>query len=73
MADDSAVRDQVTDEEWQVRVDLAACYRIIAVYGWDDLVFTHVSARVPGPEEHFLINAYGMLFEESTANSPAKF
>ena len=72
MADDSAVRDQVTDEEWQVRVDLAACYRIIAVYGWDDLVFTHVSARVPGPEEHFLINAYGMLFEEMTASSLVK-
>jgi len=47
MAKDSTVRDQVSDEEWQVRVDLAACYRTIALYGWDDLVFTHVSARVP--------------------------
>ena len=67
-----SVRDRVSDEEWQLRVDLAACYRIIAMYGWDDLVFTHVSARVPGPDEHFLINAYGMLFEEMTASSLVK-
>lgn len=66
------VRDQVTDEEWQLRVDLAACYRIIAMHGWDDLVFTHISARVPGPDEHFLINPYGMLFEEITASSLVK-
>ena len=66
------VRDRVSDEEWQVRVNLAACYRIIAMYGWDDLVFTHISARVPGPDEHFLINAYGMLFEEMTASSLVK-
>jgi ribulose-5-phosphate 4-epimerase/fuculose-1-phosphate aldolase len=72
MAKDSTVRDQVSDEEWQVRVDLAACYRAIALYGWDDLVFTHVSARVPGAEHHFLINAYGMMFEEITASSLVK-
>jgi len=72
MTEDSAVRHRVTDEEWQVRVDLAACYRLIAMHGWDDLVFTHVSARVPGPDEHFLINAYGMLFEEMTASSLVK-
>jgi len=66
------VRDQVSDEEWQIRVDLAACYRLIAMHGWDDLVFTHISARVPGPDEHFLINAYGMLFEEMTASSLIK-
>ena len=66
------VRRQVSDEEWAVRVDLAACYRLIAMYGWDDLVFTHISARVPGPEEHFLINAYGMLFEEMTASNLVK-
>jgi ribulose-5-phosphate 4-epimerase/fuculose-1-phosphate aldolase len=58
--------------EWQLRVDLAACYRLIADRGWDDLVFTHVSARVPGPEHHFLINPYGMLFEEITASSLVK-
>lgn len=66
------VREMVSNEEWQSRVDLAACYRIIAMYGWDDLVFTHISARVPGPEEHFLINPYGMLFEEMTASSLIK-
>jgi ribulose-5-phosphate 4-epimerase/fuculose-1-phosphate aldolase len=67
-----SVRQQVSDEEWAIRVDLAACYRLIAMHGWDDLVFTHISARVPGPEEHFLINAYGMLFEEITASSLVK-
>jgi len=65
-------RTNVSDEEWQTRVDLAACYRVIAMHGWDDLVFTHISARVPGPEEHFLINPYGMLFEEITASSLVK-
>jgi len=58
--------------EWNLRVDLAACYRLIAEFGWDDLVFTHVSARVPGPEHHFLINPYGMLFDEITASSLVK-
>jgi ribulose-5-phosphate 4-epimerase/fuculose-1-phosphate aldolase len=67
-----SVRDKVSAEEWQVRVDLAACYRLIAMHGWDDLVFTHISARVPGPEEHFLINAYGLMFEEMTASSLVK-
>jgi ribulose-5-phosphate 4-epimerase/fuculose-1-phosphate aldolase len=52
-------RAQVTPEEWQLRVDLAAAYRLVALFKWDDLVFTHISARVPGPEEHFLINPYG--------------
>jgi ribulose-5-phosphate 4-epimerase/fuculose-1-phosphate aldolase len=66
------VRQQVSDAEWQLRVDLAACYRIIALYGWDDLVFTHISVRVPGPEEHFLINPYGWFFEEITASSLVK-
>jgi ribulose-5-phosphate 4-epimerase/fuculose-1-phosphate aldolase len=67
-----SVRDSVTRDEWEVRVDLAACYRAVALYGWDDLVFTHVSARVPGPEEHFLINPYGWLFEQITASSLVK-
>lgn len=66
------VKSQVGDEEWDLRVDLAACYRIIAMHGWDDLVFTHISARVPGDEEHFLINAYGLMFEEMTASSLIK-
>lgn len=67
-----SVRAQVSDAEWQTRVDLAACYRLIALYGWDDLIFTHISARVPGSHEHFLINAYGLLFEEMTASSLVK-
>jgi ribulose-5-phosphate 4-epimerase/fuculose-1-phosphate aldolase len=66
------VRSQVSPEEWQARVDLAAAYRLVADFGWDDLVFTHISARVPGPEHHFLINPYGWLFEEITASSLVK-
>lgn len=68
----SKVQTQVSEQEWQARVDLAACYRIVAHYGWDDLVFTHISARVPGPVHHFLINPYGMMFEEVTASSLVK-
>ena len=71
-AEASAVRRTVSAAEWQVRVNLAAAYRLVALYGWDDLVFTHISARVPGPEHHFLINPYGMLFEEITASSLVK-
>ncbi len=66
------VREQVTAEEWRVRVDLAACYRLVAHFGWDDLIFTHISARVPGPEDHFLINPYGMMFHEIAASSLVK-
>jgi ribulose-5-phosphate 4-epimerase/fuculose-1-phosphate aldolase len=66
------IREQVSAEEWQARVDLAAAYRLIAYYGWDDLVFTHISARVPGPEHHFLINPYGLLFDEITASNLVK-
>jgi ribulose-5-phosphate 4-epimerase/fuculose-1-phosphate aldolase len=62
----------VSPEEWQVRVDLAAAYRLVALHGWDDMIFTHLSARVPGPEHHFLINRYGELFEEITASSLVK-
>ena len=68
----SDVREQVSAEEWQARVDLAAAYRLVALYGWDDLIFTHLSARVPGPEHHFLLNPYGMMFEEVTASSLVK-
>src|SRR5229473_6764013 len=64
--------NQVLEEEWEVRVDLAAAYRLVALYGWDDLIFTHISARVPGPEHHFLLNPYGMMFEEVTASSLVK-
>jgi ribulose-5-phosphate 4-epimerase/fuculose-1-phosphate aldolase len=65
------MRDQDVTEQ-QLRVDLAACYRLVAHFGWDDLVFTHISARVPGDEHHFLINPYGMLFDEITASSLVK-
>lgn len=68
----SEVRRLVSDEEWQLRVDLAACYRLVALYGWSDLVFTHISARIPGPDHHFLINPYGMMFDEITASSLVK-
>src|SRR6187431_2404049 len=62
----------MTEAEWGQRVNLAACYRLIAHYGWDDLVDTHISARVPGPDHHFLINPYGLMFEEITASSLVK-
>src|SRR5512139_2602731 len=66
------VQDIVSPEEWQARVDLAAAYQLVADFGWDDLIFTHISARVPGPEHHFLINPYGMMFDEITASSLVK-
>lgn len=68
----TSVRDQVSSQEWEQRVSLAAAYRLVALYGWDDLVFTHISARVPGPEHHFLINPYGWTFDEITASSLVK-
>src|SRR5216683_4583797 len=68
----STIRDQISEPEWQTRVDLAAAYRLVALYGWDDLIFTHISARVPGTEHHFLLNPYGMMFEEVTASSLVK-
>ena len=67
-----SLRQLVSAQEWQLRVDLAACYRLVALYGWSDLVFTHISARVPGPEHHFLINPYGLMFDEITASSLVK-
>ena len=67
-----SVRSQVSAEEWKLRVDLAACYRLVAHYGWSDLVFTHISARIPGPEHHFLINPYGLMFDEITASNLVK-
>ncbi|AMM26863.1 class II aldolase/adducin family protein [Variovorax sp. PAMC 28711] len=68
----SEIQQLVSAEEWQLRVDLAACYRLVALYGWSDLVFTHISARVAGPEHHFLINPYGLMFDEITASSLVK-
>jgi len=68
----SSIREQVSEREWQARVDLAAAYRLVALYGWDDLIFTHISARVPSADHHFLLNPYGMMFEEITASSLVK-
>jgi len=66
------LRERVSAAEWQTRVDLAAAYRLVAHYGWDDLIFTHISARVPGSDHHFLINPYGQLFSEISASSLVK-
>jgi ribulose-5-phosphate 4-epimerase/fuculose-1-phosphate aldolase len=67
-----SLKEEVSPEEWQVRVDLAACYRLVADFGWSDLIFTHITARIPGTEDQFLINPYGMMFDEITASSLVK-
>ena len=67
-----SLKGKVSDEEWAIREDLAAAYRMIAHYGWDDLIFTHLSARIPGPDHHFLLNPYQLMFEEVTASSLVK-
>jgi len=72
----ASLKETVSAEEWQLRCDLAACYRLVAAYGWSDLVFTHISAKLPdsvtGGEHHFLINPYGLMFDEITASSLVK-
>ncbi len=68
----SVMTNTFNEEEQQLRRDLAACYRLFALYGWDDLVYTHISCRLPGTERHFLINPYGMMFDEITASSLVK-
>jgi ribulose-5-phosphate 4-epimerase/fuculose-1-phosphate aldolase len=75
MADGSlapSVKGKVSQEEWQARVDLAALYRLVALYGWDDMIYTHISARIPGPDHQFLINPYGLFFDEISASSLVK-
>lgn len=67
-----SLANEVSTEEWRTRVDLAAAYRLVAEFKWDDLVFTHITARVPGSEDQFLINPYGMFFDEITASSLVK-
>ena len=66
------MNDQAVHTEAALRRDLAAAYRLVALFGWDDLVFTHITAKVPGSDHHFLINPYGMMFEEITASSLVK-
>ena len=72
MVNVASLKGKVSDAEWQVRVNLAALYRLVAHMGWDDMIYTHISARIPGPEHHFLINPYGLFFEEITASSLVK-
>ena len=68
-----SLKHLVSEEEWKLRVHLAACYRLVAMYGWSDLIFTHISAELPasvsGKDSHFLINPYGLMFDEITASS----
>ena len=71
-AEVQSLKSRVSEAEWQVRVQLAALYRLTALYGWDDFLYTHISARVPGPEHHFLLNPFGLWFEEVTASSLVK-
>ncbi len=68
----NSLKGKVSAEEWEARVDLAALYRLVALYGWDDMIYTHISARIPGPDHQFLINPYGMYFGEMTASSLVK-
>lgn len=72
MAPIVSLQDKVSPEEWRARVDLAALYRLVALNGWDDMIYTHISARIPGPEHHFLINPYGLFFGEMTASALVK-
>src|SRR6185369_17052917 len=67
-----SMQERVSETEWDLRVNLAACYRLVAKYGMTDLIYNHITARVPGPEHHILISAYGMLYEEVTASSLIK-
>src|ERR1043165_5938275 len=67
-----SVRDSVSPEEWQTRVDLAACYRLMDCYGMSDLIYNHITSRIPGTDDHLLINLYGLLYKEITASSLAK-
>ena len=70
--DAPSVKDRVSAEEWGQRQELAAAYRAFAEFGWDDLIFTHLSVRVPGPEHHFLLNPYDLTFDEITASNLVK-
>jgi len=72
LAGSVSLKGKVSQEEWRARVDLAALYRLAALHGWDDMIYTHISGRIPGPEHHFLINPYGLFFEEITASSLIK-
>src|SRR6201996_6209196 len=70
--DFKTIRDEVSEEEWQARLDLAACYRLVDAYGMTDLIYNHITARIPGTDDHLLINLYGLLYKEITASSLVK-
>src|SRR5437588_9739147 len=70
--DFKSIRDQVSPQEWQARRDLAACYRLVDVFGMTDLIYNHITARIPGSSDHLLINLYGLLYKEITASSLVK-
>ena len=72
MAITAIPRSHMTQAEAQTRIDLAACYRLVDLFGWSDLINTRITARVPGPQNHFLINRFGMLYDEITASSLVK-
>ncbi len=62
-----SIKDEVSPEEWEARVELAACYRLVDKYGMTDLIYNHITSRIPGTEDHLLINLYGLLYKEITA------
>src|ERR1051325_10873172 len=70
--DFKSIRDEVSPQEWQARLDLAACYRLVDSYGMTDLIYNHITARIPGSPDHLLINLYGLLYKEITASSLVK-
>jgi ribulose-5-phosphate 4-epimerase/fuculose-1-phosphate aldolase len=72
MAVTAMPRRRMSEAEWQTRVDLAACYRLVDLFGWSDLINTRITARIPGPHDQFLINSFGMLYDEITASSLVK-
>ncbi|MEL7446759.1 MAG: class II aldolase/adducin family protein, partial [Pseudomonadota bacterium] len=69
---DQSIKDQVSKEEWQARLDLAACYRIFDHLGWSESIYNHISLKVPGEENTFLINPFGLLYDEVTASNLVK-
>ena len=68
----TVVKDRVSEEELKVRTDLAAAYHLAVIYGWTDIILTHFSVRVPGADDQFLLNAYGLMFDEVTASNLVK-
>lgn len=68
----TALKQKMSEAEWQMRIDLAACYRLVDLYGWSDLLATHLSARVPDVDDQFLINPFGLMFDEMTASDLIK-